>query len=166
MFRRLAVMGVLACVTLVVASVALADHPGGGGTPMFATLTPGAECNNPAPPATPTCNLGQPGASGTTEMRLNSGQEEICFTTEASGLTSPVVGAHIHRAPVGRAGPIVVPFTPDAPGVGTGCVFASRELIKEIRQNPENFYVNVHTSAFPAGAIRGQLCGPGRGNCD
>jgi hypothetical protein len=160
MLRRLAVLGGLAAVMLTLAGVALAEHPGGGGTPFFATLTPQAECN-----ATGTCNLGQPGASGQTEMRLNSGQEEICFTTEASGLATPVTGAHIHRAPPGRSGPIVVPFTPQAPGVGSGCVPASRELIKEIRQNPENFYVNVHTQAFPAGAIRGQMCGPGRGNC-
>lgn len=171
MLRRLAVVGVLACVTLVVAGVALADHPGGGGTPMFATLTPEAECNNPAPPTPPTCNLGQPGASGTTEMRLNSGQEEICFTTEAEGLIAPATGAHIHRAPEGRAGPIVVFFTPTAPAIGSGCVFAPRELIKEIRQHPERFYVNVHTTGpagigFPAGAIRGQICGPGRGHCD
>jgi CHRD domain len=146
-------------VMLALAGVALADHPGGGGTPFFATLTPEAECN-----AAGVCNLGQPGASGETELRLNSGQEEICYTTTAEGLTHPLTGAHIHRAPAGVAGPIVVPF-PTEQGVGSACVFAPRELIKEIRQNPEAFYVNVHTTAFRAGAIRGQLCGPGRGNC-
>ncbi len=73
-----------------------------------------------------------------------------------------MTGAHIHEAPAGVAGPIVVPLSPP---VGDGCVPASRELIKEIRKNPESFYVNVHTAGRPAGAIRGQLCGPGRGNC-
>ena len=159
MRRRTLVLAAVAgsTVALVVAGTAAADHPGGGGTPFFATLTPQAECN-----ALGTCGLGQPGAAGTTALRLNSGQEEICFKTETTGLTAPVVGAHIHRAPAGRSGPIVVPLTPS---VGEGCVFAPRELIKEIRQNPENFYVNVHTATFPAGAVRGQLCGPGRGQC-
>ena len=147
----------VAASALVFAAVATADHPGGGGTPLFATLTPQAECNMAG-----VCNLGQPGASGTTALRLNSGQEEICFKTETTGLTAPVIGAHIHRAPAGVSGPIVVPLTPS---VGEGCVFAPRELIKEIRQNPENFYVNVHTETFRAGAVRGQLCGPGRGQC-
>ena len=148
--------GLLAALALV--GTAAADHPGMGGTPFFATLTPEAECN----PTGTACDLGQPGASGTTALRLNSGQEEICFKTETTGLTSNVIDAHIHRAPAGFAGPAIVPLTP---WVGEGCVSASRELIKEIRQNPENFYVNVHTAAFRGGAVRGQLCGPGRGQC-
>jgi hypothetical protein len=38
-----------------------------------------------------------------------------------------------------------------------GCVSAARDLIKTIRMNPSNYYVNVHTTDFPDGAIRGQL---------
>ncbi len=39
----------------------------------------------------------------------------------------------------------------------TGCVSAERDLIREIIRNPEQFYVNVHTAPFRAGAVRGQL---------
>lgn len=38
-----------------------------------------------------------------------------------------------------------------------GCLDASEDLIKEIRQSPEAFYVNVHNDAFRPGAVRGQL---------
>jgi hypothetical protein len=31
------------------------------------------------------------------------------------------------------------------------------ELIKDIRQNPSSYYVNLHTAEFPIGVIRGQL---------
>jgi hypothetical protein len=155
--RRLTALCVVWAIGLVLAAIAAADHPGRGGTPFFATLTPEAECNTLR-----VCGLGQPGAAGETSLRLNSGQQEVCFKTAATGLATPVTGAHIHRAPAGVPGPIVVPLSPS---VGDGCVFAPRELIKEIRKNPENFYVNVHTTEFRGGAIRGQLCGPGRGNC-
>ena len=137
----LAVVGAVGALAL--AGVAAADHPGGGGTPLGATLTGAAEAPGP----------GDPDGSGTILLRLNSGQQEICFDAETADIAT-IVGAHIHRAPAGAAGPIVVHLTGQFPA---GCVFAPRELIKAIRKNPENYYVNVHTVGFPAGAIRGQL---------
>jgi hypothetical protein len=53
-------------------------------------------------------------------------------------------------------GPVIVDFSSLLPG-GDGCVSANRDLIKEIRKNPEQFYFNVHTGEFPGGAVRGQL---------
>jgi LPXTG-motif cell wall-anchored protein len=36
-------------------------------------------------------------------------------------------------------------------------VTADVALMTRIMQSPESFYVNVHTSDFPGGAVRGQL---------
>ena len=41
--------------------------------------------------------------------------------------------------------------------MASDCASAEASLISEIAQNPAGFYVNVHTSDFPGGAVRGQL---------
>jgi CHRD domain len=65
----------------------------------------------------------------------------------------PPIAAHIHVGSAGVAGPVVVPLDP-IPG---GCVKVDKNLIAAIKENPSNYYLNVHTGPFPAGAIRGQL---------
>jgi hypothetical protein len=81
----------------------------------------------------------------------------LCVALRVSGLSAPVVGAHIHRAPPGVAGPVVIPLTNPTNGFSYTCPTVSPALVEEIRANPGNFYANVHTTAFPGGEIRGQL---------
>ncbi len=91
-------------------------------------------------------------------MTFKPGSGEICWDIKVSNITLPSVGTHIHEGAKGVAGPVVVPFTaPDANGVAAGCATPDAALMTRIMQNSENFYVNVHTSDFPAGAIRGQI---------
>jgi len=119
-----------------------------GGRP-FSTVLLGA---NEAP------GPGDPDGSGTAHLTLNPGQGEVCFELSVTGIVLPASGAHIHEAPVGTPGPIRVHLTPpDSTGHSSGCVQASRERIQDIIMNPENYYVNVHNSEYPAGALRGQL---------
>ncbi len=43
-------------------------------------------------------------------------------------------------------------------GMLSGCVSGvDPALIGEIIANPAGYYVNVHTTPFPGGAVRGQL---------
>jgi CHRD domain len=74
----------------------------------------------------------------------------------------PATGAHVHRGRAGVAGPIVVPLTaPDETGTSAGCVsVADQQLLIAIKRHPRQYYVNVHTTDFPAGAVRGQLHRP------
>jgi CHRD domain len=104
---------------------------------------------------------GDPDATGTADLRLNQGTETVCYDLSWANIDGTVVAAHIHEAPAGAPGPIVVPLFVGQSFAGTGsdsaCVSSDRALIKDIRKNPTDYYVNVHSSVFPAGAIRGQL---------
>ena len=93
---------------------------------------------------------------------LNQGQGEVCFDLSWAGIDGTVTAAHIHVGSATVAGDVVVPLFTDAALSGTdtasGCVSGvSEELIKAIRQDPENYYVNIRSDVFPAGAVRGQL---------
>jgi len=85
----------------------------------------------------------------------------LCWGITVANLSRPV-GAHIHKARRGRDGSIVVPLEQPAagdPGASSGCTTVSAALARAIRRRPGNYYVNVHTDEFGAGAIRGQLFG-------
>jgi hypothetical protein len=58
------------------------------------------------------------------------------------------VAAHIHAGPAGAPGPVVIDFA----GQLSGSVIDAD--VAALLANPTNFYVNVHTGAFPAGAVR------------
>ena len=116
-----------------------------GGRPLHATLLP----QNQAPP---TASNG----SGTALVTLNQGQGEVCWDISVTDLTSTVILAHIHQGGAGTNGPVVVDFNEPVNGL-SGCVSADAALIKEIRSHPADFYVNVHTTMFPGGEVRGQL---------
>jgi hypothetical protein len=86
----------------------------------------------------------------------------VCFGLVADNIDPPAA-AHIHRGGPGVNGPIEVtlrPPTPGNPGASSGCVppdEGDTAVLRQILRNPRRFYVNVHTAAFPGGAIRGQL---------
>jgi CHRD domain len=145
-----------ALVALALAGPAWAAKIGGadqGGRPFSTVLTGEAEVTDAGVP-----NQGDLDGTGSATITVNPGQEEVCFELSVAGITLPAIGAHIHEGVAGENGPVVVPLVPpDANGVSSGCVEVSRELALAIIQDPENYYVNVHNTDFPDGALRGQL---------
>jgi hypothetical protein len=121
------------------------------GAPLYATMTGDQEAPNP----------GDPDGFGHAIFRLNQGQGLICYELHVSNIEE-ARAAHIHIAPPGVAGPVVVPLIAPATGFSSGCAEVDPELIKAIRQNPGAYYVNVHNAPFPGGAVRGQLVKPGQ----
>jgi hypothetical protein len=119
---------------------------------------------NEVPPA-------DPDARGVAEVTLKLHKSEICFAVEYRRVGTPNRG-HIHFAPAGVNGGIVVTFfdlvMPAAPATDPlfdqlekrrlrDCVSVDPVLLEAIAANPSDYYVNLHNSRFPGGAIRGQL---------
>lgn len=138
----------LIVVVALAASVGLAIPAMGGGRPLSAELSGDQEV-----PPVPT------EATGTAQFTLNQGQGEICVDIESSGYVNgddDVLAGHIHVGAAGVPGGIVVDLQV-ASADHSICVDVDKDLIKDIRQNPGNYYLNLHTSFRPGGEIRGQL---------
>ncbi|SCX55489.1 CHRD domain-containing protein [Klenkia marina] len=124
---------------------------------------------------------GEPGASGTFTYRINSDTEVICYDISLTGVTPPYqspakTATHIHEAAAGQAGPPRIAF-PNPEDDGTGRLVSSGCLqgpfttgvapdgtdtgqgftLDQIEANPSAFFTDTHTSAYAAGAVRGQL---------
>jgi hypothetical protein len=115
-------------------------------------------------------------ATGQANFTLSMDEMTLSYKIEASNLHN-ITMAHIHIAAAGANGPIAVWLYPSAPpatlisGVFNGVLaeddFAAadllgplegltlRDLFDEI--DAGNAYVNIHTSQFPGGEIRGQI---------
>jgi len=104
---------------------------------------------------------GDPDGTGSAAVTIDTANNQVCYTLSVQNIALPAAAAHIHRGAAGENGGVVVPFdlVPDASGNATSCVKADPALLNEIATNPAGFYVNVHTSEFPDGAVRGQVSG-------
>ncbi len=86
---------------------------------------------------------------------------EVCWDLSYSGLnvTQPGFAAFIHQGAAGTSSPALVTIDPGTlgPTSATGCGSIDPAVVTLIRANPANYYVNLNTTEFPTGAIRGQL---------
>ena len=134
---------------------------------MTATLT-GAEETT----ATPGVLGLLTGAVGTATVAVDPANEEISVTLGLFNFATGTTAGHIHVGPRGVAGPVVINFpiptqrTGDLPltfRVGASSFVARPEIgINTMADAIQSIvgggaYVNIHSSQYPAGEIRGQL---------
>jgi hypothetical protein len=138
--------------SLSLATASAAHHP--GAHIFVVELTGEAEVPGP----------GDPDATGTVAILVVPAADLICYQLTWQNIDGTVFGAHIHEGAEDEAGPIVVslfggPLGPSTAFSGTGSFQSCTRSAEadDIAENPENYYVNIHTADFPNGAIRGQL---------
>jgi len=135
-----------ACATTAAGSGAAAANADHTGTPLVATLDGKAEVPGP----------GDANGNGEFSGWFDASKGRICYTLGVGSLASPTM-AHIHRGDAQTAGPVVVALANPVHDISDTCTPAAPALISEIVANPSAFYVNVHTTQYPKGAIRAQL---------
>ena len=96
-------------------------------------------------------------ATGTAKITVDVLHDQGCWNLSVQQLQGTVTEAHIHRAPAGKEGPVVLVLSPPTGGSSHGCRRVEPSLAHGIVKDPGAYYVNVHTSKFPGGEIRGQL---------
>jgi hypothetical protein len=115
-------------------------------------------------------------AQGQTMLRLSADGTELSYKLIVANIRN-VTMAHIHVAPAGANGPVVAWLYPSGPppqlipgrtqGVLREGVITGASLVGPLAGQPLSAlmdainegraYVNVHTSQFPPGEIRGQI---------
>jgi hypothetical protein len=132
---------VAAAVVIAAAIPALAFGSASATTKLTAKLSGGVEVPK-----------GSPTGKGTATITISGAK--VCWKFTFSGIGTPLA-SHIHKAPAGKAGPVVVPF--GAAFKASGCTTTTAALAKAIVAKPGAYYVNIHNAKYPGGVIRGQL---------
>lgn len=98
---------------------------------------------------------------GNATVMFDGTRENVIVTITVTDLGAPINNFHIHEGPAGGTGPVVVDLITLGGvfenGTMTGTFPVAADVAHRMLQNPRNFYVNVHTTQFPGGAVRGQL---------
>jgi hypothetical protein len=108
-------------------------------------------------------------------INLNKNIQALTYNVNVGPLSSHITMAHLHCAPIGENGPVIVPLITSNTGstsatlhgtieqedilsVATTCspnISTIEHLAQAMREG--QIYINVHTVNYPAGEVRGQL---------
>jgi hypothetical protein len=98
---------------------------------------------------------GKAGGSGSFTAQVDADAGDLCYTLAVDGIGEPTA-AHIHSGAAGTDGGPVTAVEITGADLDE-CVALEPDTLAAIVAAPGNYYVNVHTAEFPAGAVRGQL---------
>ena len=169
MHRTIALCAIASCVFLAACGGNDTTAPSTAPVVFSAALQPA----NEVPPVTGTESAGHGSVQVQFDLTRNAGGAitgaTATFYFQLSGYPAgtTIVGAHIHPAPAGVNGPVIISTglaTANTRVLENGSgeftfsgVIADPAVVQQIINNPSAFYFNVHSPANPGGFSRGQL---------
>ncbi|MFD7444603.1 CHRD domain-containing protein [Streptomyces sp. NPDC059909] len=110
-------------------------------------------------PKNDTSKVGDPDGHAVTFLHPKGTAVDYSFAWV--NIQSPSKG-HLHKGRFGTNGDVVFDFfnrpVPDGIFAVSGRLAGQNpDVVKRVRDNPRNYYSNIHTAEFPDGAVRGQL---------
>ena len=92
-------------------------------------------------------------ATGTGTLTFNTTTK--IFTINVIHTLAAPTNGHIHKGAIGVSGPAVFPFSSFATPISYTSAALTTEQEADLKAGL--YYVNIHSTAFPAGEIRGNL---------
>jgi len=86
---------------------------------------------------------------------LTADRKQLLYEVHVSGLSGDPTAMHLHMAPRGKPGSVIIPLAIPAGGEAVGCVDVPAGADAALLS--QGMYLNIHTGNFPAGEIRGQV---------
>lgn len=99
---------------------------------------------------------GPAGAKGRTDLAIESRAGKVCYRLALEAVEDTPTGVHVHRGVKSAPGNVVIELNYAQNG-NRGCVNANSAVLSDIKEHPEQYYVDVHTDRHPNGAVRGQV---------
>lgn len=90
---------------------------------------------------------------GIGSIAIDTSLNTVSWSFLLNSVALPLTLAHIHSGAAGVSGPVIVDFS----GQLSGANLFDADLAQITPTNAPNFYLNVHNTGFPGGAVRGQL---------
>jgi hypothetical protein len=111
--------------------------------------------------------------TGMAIFNYSSTAQDLTYSVSFQNLLAPATVSHIHFAPPGVAGPVILPLTNAGPPSATSGTFSGTLTALDLNPDPAgginsfadaiaaieagDTYINVHSTQFPGGEIRGQI---------
>lgn len=100
---------------------------------------------------------GSSSGTGTMDLTLDDVTNEFCWNINWSGMTGPATAMHFHGPALPGAGAgirVNVGMISGLASPSVGCTTVTSAFATEIMD--DLWYLNIHSTAFPGGEIRGQ----------